>query len=134
VRRESSASRAWSAWTRTIVRRRFLGVAAAAVVLGLLIAPVFGIRFGDNSLSALAQTGPAHQTLVQLEQGGVGTGVLTPLEVLVQAPAATAVAARLSHVPGITTVAVPTGPTGTRAGYTDLIAVPSVASLNNTDL
>ena len=134
VRKESSASRAWSAWSRVIVRRRFLGVAAAAVVLGILIAPVFGIRFGDNSLSALAQTGPAHATLVQLEQGGVGTGVLTPLEVLVQQPDAAAVADRLSHVPGITTVAVPTGPTGNRSGYTDLIAVPSVASLNNTDL
>ena len=134
VRRESSASRAWSAWSRVIVRRRFLGVAAAAVVLGVLIAPVFGIRFGDNSLSALAQTGPAHQTLVQLEQGGVGTGILTPLEVLVQESDAPAVAARLSRVPGITTVALPSGPSGTRAGLTDLIAVPSVASLNNTDL
>jgi RND superfamily putative drug exporter len=71
---------------------------------------------------------------LQLERGGVGTGILTPLEVLVQSPHAAAVASRLSHVPGITTVALPTGATGTRSGFTDLVAVPAVASLNNTDL
>jgi putative drug exporter of the RND superfamily len=134
VRREASASRAWSAWTRVMVRRRFLGVAAALVILGVLIAPVFGIRFGDNSLSALAQTGPAHQTLAQLEAGGVPTGILTPLEVLVRSSDAPAVVHRLAQVPGITTVALPSGPAGMRDGFTDVIAVPNTASLNNTDL
>ena len=133
-RREEVASRQWTRWARFIVRRRSLGVAAAAVILGLLITPVFGIRFGTDSLSSLAQRGPAHDTLAQLTGDGVPTGVLTPIEVLVTADRAAAVQSRLTQVPGITTVALPAGPTGTRAGLTDLIAVPDVASLNNTSL
>ncbi|HZT66685.1 MAG TPA: MMPL family transporter [Acidimicrobiales bacterium] len=134
VRHERTASRAWSGWAQRIVNHRWIGVGAAAVVLGLLIVPIFGIRFGQDSLSSLSQSGPAHQTLETLTAGGVPTGVLTPLEVLVRSGDAPAVQARLSRVPGITTVALPAGPTGTRAGITDLVAVPDVASLNNTTL
>jgi len=134
VRRESSASRGWSSWGRTMVRHRILGVGAAVVILGILIAPVFGIRFGDNSLSALAQSGPAHQTLEQLLSSGVPSGVLTPIEVLVRTPDAAATAARVAAAPGITSVALPTGPGAARQGYSDLIAIPDRASLNNTDL
>ena len=133
-RRETVASRPWTSWARLIVKRRLAGVGAAAVVLALLIIPVFGIRFGTDSLSALAKTGPAHDTLSSLTSQGVPTGVLTPLEVLTTSSQAPAVQERLSHVQGITTVALPAGPTGTRHGLTDLIAVPDVASLNNTSL
>ena len=133
-RRETTASRAWTRWSGVIVKRRLAGVGAAAVVLALLIIPVFGIRFGTDSLSALARTGAAHDTLTTLTSQGVPTGVLTPIEVLTTSSQAAAVQARLSHVPGISTVALPAGPTGTRGGYTDLIAVPAVASLNNTSL
>jgi RND superfamily putative drug exporter len=133
-RHEMVASRGWTRWAGLIVRRRFLGLGAAVVVLGLLVTPVFGIRFGTDSLSALARTGPAHATLAQLTSDGVPTGVLTPIEVLTESSDAAAVQARLSRVPGITTVALPSGPTGTRHGLTDLIAVPDTASLNNTSL
>ena len=133
-RHEMVASRGWTRWAALIVRRRFLGLGAAVVVLGLLVIPVFGIRFGTDSLSALARTGPAHATLTQLTSDGVPTGVLTPIEVLTKSSQAPAIQARLSRVPGITTVALPSGPTGTRHGFTDLIAVPDTASLNNTSL
>ena len=133
-RHETVASRSWTRWAGFIVRRRLVGVGAAAVVLALLIIPVFGIRFGTDSLSALARSGPAHDALTTLTDQGVPTGVLTPIEVLTRSSTAAAVQARLSHVRGITTVALPAGPTGTRAGLTDLIAVPDEASLNNTSL
>ncbi|HEX5266593.1 MAG TPA: MMPL family transporter [Acidimicrobiales bacterium] len=133
-RHENVASRAWTRWAGFIVRRRLAGVGAAAVVLALLIVPVFGIRFGTDSLSALARTGAAHDTLTTLTSQGVPTGVLTPIEVLTTSSEAPTVQARLSHVPGITTVARPAGPTGSRDGLTDLVAVPNVASLNNTSL
>jgi RND superfamily putative drug exporter len=133
-RHETVASRNWTRWAGFIVRRKLVGVGAAAVVLALLIIPVFGIRFGTDSLSALARSGPAHNSLTTLTDQGVPTGVLTPIEVLTRSSSAAAVQARLSHVSGISTVALPAGPTGTRAGLTDLIAVPDEASLNNTSL
>ncbi|HET6795070.1 MAG TPA: MMPL family transporter [Acidimicrobiales bacterium] len=133
-RHENVASRPWTSWAGFIVRRRAFGVGAAAVILGLLITPVFGIRFGSDSLSSLAQKGPAHETLAALTAKGEPTGLLTPIEVLTTAAQAPAIQARLAGVPGITTVALPSGPTGTRDGLTELIAIPSVASLNNTSL
>ena len=133
-RHETVASRGWTRWAGFVVKRRMVGVGAAAVVLALLIIPVFGIRFGTDSLSALARTGPAHDTLTTLTDQGVPTGVLTPIEVLTSSSDAAAVRARLAHVRAITTVALPGGPTGTRAGLTDLIAVPDEASLNNRSL
>jgi len=104
------------------------------VILGFLIAPIFGIRFGNNSLAALAQSGPAHQTLEHLTASGVSTGILTPIEVLVRTPDAASASLRLARAPGITSVALPAGPGADRQGYTDLIAIPDRASLNNTDL
>ncbi len=133
-RQETTASRAWSTWARRVVRRPLLGAGGALVVLGVLIAPVFGLKVGTDSLSSLAQKGQAHATLASLEAQGVRTGVLTPLEVLTRTADAPAVKARLAPVPGIATVALPAGTAGSRDGLTDLIAIPTVASLNNTTL
>ncbi|HWE55029.1 MAG TPA: MMPL family transporter [Acidimicrobiales bacterium] len=134
IRHENKASRAWTGWARRVVRRRWIGASVALAALIVLILPVFGIKVGTDSLAALDQTGAAHQTLVQLTDGGVPTGVLTPLEVLAQPSAAPALAQRLSQVSGITTATFPAGPTGTGKGLADIIAIPDTASLNNTTL
>jgi hypothetical protein len=55
------------------------------MMLGLLIAPVFDLRIGQAGIDSLASSGPAFNTVTQLRQGGVGAGVLTPIEVLVPA-------------------------------------------------
>jgi RND superfamily putative drug exporter len=54
IRKEGAASKGWSAWARTIVRRRFVATAAAVVLLGLLVAPVFGLKIGQASVDSLA--------------------------------------------------------------------------------
>jgi len=130
-RHETVASRAWSFWARRVVRFRVLGVAVAVIVLGLLVAPVFSIKAGTDSLSSLAHKGEAHDTLVVLLDKGVSTGVLTPMEVLTSTQNAPALRGKLAAVPGVTTTALPQGPAGNRDGLTDLIVVPSEASLNN---
>jgi putative drug exporter of the RND superfamily len=101
VRKEGVASRGWSAWARLIVRRRFLAVAAALLALGLLIAPVFGLKIGTSGIASLAKSGPAYQALQTLRSGGVGAGVLTPIEVLVPADKASAAASAAASVHGV---------------------------------
>jgi RND superfamily putative drug exporter len=83
IRHENKASRAWSAWGALIVRRRWWATGVAVVLLGLLITPVFGIKIGQAQTDSLSSSGPAHDALVTLTSGGVPTGVVSPLEVLV---------------------------------------------------
>src|SRR5437764_3589868 len=101
IRHENRASRAWSGWARAVVRRRVLVAVAAAVVLGALVVSFFGIKIGLASSGSLAKSGSAHQALQTLKSGGVSTGVLTPMEILVDSPRASAVASRAAQVNGV---------------------------------
>ncbi len=108
IRHEGTASRGWTAWARGIVRRRFLAAAAALVALGLLIVPVFDLKIGQSGIDSLARSGPSFDTLVSLRDGGIGTGVLTPVEVLVPSADAAAAARAASAVDGVQTAVVGT--------------------------
>jgi RND superfamily putative drug exporter len=101
IRKEGVASRAWSAWARAIVRRRFLAAGAAVALLALLIVPVFGLKIGTSGLDSLARSGPAYDTLQTLRADGVGNGVLTPVVVLVPRAEASAAADAARSVDGV---------------------------------
>jgi putative drug exporter of the RND superfamily len=92
IRKEGVASRGWSAWAAAIVRHRYIAATVAVVALAVLIVPVFSLKIGTSGVESLARSGPAFQTLQTLNKGGVGTGVLTPVEVLVPADRAEAAA------------------------------------------
>src|SRR3954469_12445796 len=100
IRHENDASRAWSRWARFVVHRKFLAAGTAIVILGLLFGSFVGIRIGLASSSSLAKTGTAHSALQTLRDGGVSTGVLTPMEVLVKEGTADSVAAAAKKVDG----------------------------------
>jgi RND superfamily putative drug exporter len=96
IRHDAVAARGWSAWARLIVRRRWWATGVAVVVLALIVAPVFGLKIGQANSESLATSGPAFEAMKTLEDGGVGDGVITPIELLVpddQAPAAITAAA-----------------------------------------
>ena len=85
LRHENRASRAWSRWARAAS----CGAAgsrrgAAFAALGVLVAALFGVKIGLASSGSLAKSGPAYDALQTLKDGGVSTGVLTPIEVLVE--------------------------------------------------
>ncbi len=101
IRHEGTASRGWTAWARGIVRHRFIAVAGAVAILALLVAPVFSIKIGQSDVASLARSGPAYDTLATLQDGGIGTGVLTPVEVIVPAEDAEAVASAARAVDGV---------------------------------
>jgi RND superfamily putative drug exporter len=132
LRRESSASRPWLAWGRLVVRHRAVAAAVAVGMLGLLIVPFFGMKVGETSPDALAKNGPAHAAYQQLVSQRVPSGVLTPLEVLVQSGTARTAQHKLAAVPGIATVAAPAAADSNRSGTTVLIAIPSTANLNSS--
>lgn len=134
VRKDRNASRAWSAWARLVIRWRWLAAGIAILLLALFAIPLFSIKTGQTAVDALAKSGPARTSYNQLIKGGVSPGVLTPIEVLTQQQAAPPTQSTLATVSGITTVALPSGVTGTRSGLSDIIAIPDTATVNNTSL
>jgi RND superfamily putative drug exporter len=127
IRKESAASRGWSAWARLIVRHRFVAAVTAVVALGVLIVPVFSLKLGASGVSSLARSGSSYSALQTLTEGGVGTGVLTPIEVLVPASKATAAANAARGVEGVQTAVV-----GTIVGDRALVDVlPTDATVNS---
>ncbi len=134
IRKEASASRSWSSWSRMITRNRWGATAAALVILGLSIIPIFGLKVGETGVSALASSGPAHDAYETLVAGGVPGGVLTPLEILTSQVAAPKVVSQARGVLGIVTATLPSGSTGSRRGLSDIIAIPDQPTVNNTTL
>ncbi len=128
IRHEENASRGWSGWARLVVRRRWAATAVAVVLLGLLIAPVAALRIGQSGVDSLASAGPARQVVEQLRSGGVGTGVLTPIEVLVPAADAGRAADAARTVPGVLTAT--TAPASGGPGLIDV--VPRAETVDST--
>jgi RND superfamily putative drug exporter len=125
LRRELHASRPWTAWARFVLRHRKGAALAGGAILIALIIPVFALNLGEPKTSALAQKGPAHATLTNLQAGGVPTGVIEPMDVLVQAGQAQSVATRLAQIKGVYSVAVSNAPGYNRAGTTIVEVLPA---------
>ncbi len=134
LRHEAKASRVWTAWARTVVGHKWLAAGVGTALLALLITPVFGLKTGQTSPEALAQTGPAHAAYERLLDGGVPSGVLTPVEVLARAGEAAVARERLASVPGIATAVAPSTRDSNRAGTTMLIGLPRDATVNSSAL
>ena len=132
IRHESSASRAWSGWARMIGRRRWLAATVGLVLLGLLIAPVFGIKVGLAGTKSLATTGPAVHALADLRRAGVDAGVVTPVEVLVRGDQAVAqkVADKVSKVDGISYALAPTEASWHKDGTSLVLVVPKAETVD----
>jgi putative drug exporter of the RND superfamily len=128
IRHDAVAARGWTAWARLIVRRRWLAAGVAVVLLGLVVVPVFGLKIGQAGTGSLARSGPAFDALQTLERGGVGNGVLTPIEVLVPDEQAAAAVAAADDVPGVR-MAVPGG---SRDGLTVVDVAPVEETVDNT--
>jgi putative drug exporter of the RND superfamily len=109
--RGRAASRLWTGWAAGVARHRWLATLAALAVLVPLGVAALGLRLGEPPAAVLAQSGPAREALDRLERAGVGSGALTPIEVLVPAGTDRQVAAdRLAGVAGVQLAVAPTGP------------------------
>ena len=83
--------------------------------------PALSLHLGEPGSSAQATSGPAHDALVTLTDGGIPSGVLTPAEVLTSAGsrATGAVAAQAAHVPGVYAAVAPATPDYRRERHGD---------------
>jgi RND superfamily putative drug exporter len=106
IRKEGAASRGWTAWARGIVHRKWIATGAALVILALLIFPVASLKIGTAGIDSLARSGAPYDALSTLRTAGVGSGVLTPVVVLVDPDQADAAAEAAGSVDGIQLAAV----------------------------
>jgi RND superfamily putative drug exporter len=125
LRTERRASRVFSAWARGVYRHRWLAALAGLGILAALMLPALSLHLGEPGSSAQATSGPAHDALVTLTDGGVPSGVLTPAEVLTSSSAG-AVAVSAAHLPGVYAAVAPATPDYQR-GDTALVTVIPVA-------
>ena len=128
IRHEEDASRGWTAWARLVVRRRWIATGAAVLVLGLLIAPVFSLKIGQSGVDSLTTNGPAFDTVQTLRDGGVGTGVLTPIEVIVPQDQAEGARTAAAGAPGVRSAVV-----GGQQGGTAILDVVPVTETVDSD-
>jgi RND superfamily putative drug exporter len=105
--RDQSASRAWSAWARIVVRHRWIAATASTAVLAALILAASQIQLGDPQADSLAQKGPARVGVEQLKTAGLGTGPLSPFEALVRSGNPDEVAGTIAKIDGIQTTVAP---------------------------
>jgi RND superfamily putative drug exporter len=131
IRHENRASRAWSRWAAGVVKHRWLAAISALAVLFALIGVFLGAKIGVASSDSLAHNGKAYDTLQVLERGGVPTGTLTPMEVLVSSGEPRAAADRLGQVDGVHRVLVPTGPAGNRDQQSIVLVIPEKETVNS---
>jgi RND superfamily putative drug exporter len=134
IRHENRAGRSWIRWAQAMVRRRFIAAGVALLALALLVVSFFGIKIGLASSGSLAKNGPAYTALQTLENGGVPTGVLTPMEVLVDTSRAESVAAALNGVPGVDRAVVATGPGQAAAGHSIVVVIPKSETVNSSSV
>ena len=124
IRKEDNASRAWTGWAKLIVRHRWIAAITGMVILGLLIVPATQVRVGNPTANALGGSGTALAGLNELDQSGIGPGVLTPFEVLVEGNNPVEVAAKLDTIQGVRTAVAPPGAAWRRAGTSLVEAIP----------
>ena len=103
-------------------------------MLGIAVAPALHLRVGQTAAAAEASSGTAHDLYEGLLSGGVPGGVLTPMEVLTTASAAPAAVDALRTTQGVDAVVLPDGSTGTRRGFSDVIVIPSVETVDSATL
>ncbi|HET6916905.1 MAG TPA: MMPL family transporter, partial [Acidimicrobiales bacterium] len=130
IRHENRASRSWSAWARGVVRHRIAAGGIALLALGLLFASFLGIKIGVASSASLAKSGPAYEALHSLEAGGMPTGMLTPMEILVDSSSVPSVVSAVRQVSGVESVATATGPGETAGGHSIVVAIPARETVN----
>ncbi|RNM16974.1 MMPL family transporter [Nocardioides pocheonensis] len=134
IRHEHVASRGWTSWARLVVRHRWVAAGAAFLLLGVLFAAFLGIKIGAPSSDSLAKSGPAVTALHTLEDGGISTGVLTPIEVIAQKDKAAAVADALGAVDGVDAALVSDAPSSSADGRTVIVLVPHEETVNSTSV
>jgi len=124
IRRRDRSEAFWQRWSETVVRRRGAAALVAVAILAALLVAATDIHFGNADPNTIAKTGPAKDGLAALEQAGIGTGAIAPVETLVSGADADKVVSAQASVAGVQGAVAPTGPEWRRGGQALVAAVP----------
>jgi RND superfamily putative drug exporter len=119
-KRDAQASRRWTAWATLIVRHRWAAALTSTAALGALVVAATTIQLGNPQAESLAFGGPPEAGLEKLQDSGIGTGPLSPFDVLVRSGDPEAIATTLATVEGAQSA---TAPADWRRDGTALITV-----------
>jgi RND superfamily putative drug exporter len=106
-RREARPSPGWSAWARLVVRHRWAAAMGSTAVLAALVVAAASIQLGNPRADSLANAGPARGGLEKLQDAGIGTGPLSPFEVIAPSGDAGAVTRTIARVNGVRSAVAP---------------------------
>ncbi|HEX6461565.1 MAG TPA: MMPL family transporter [Thermoleophilaceae bacterium] len=111
LRTDDRASRSWTRWGELVVRRRWLAAVAACAVLGALLVAASALHLGAaaGNPNTISQRGDARTGLTQLERSGIGSGALTPIEIVTRGSDPTRVASAAGRVDGVQGATAPAG-------------------------
>ena len=107
-----------------MVRHRWPAALAGLAITGALAAVAISLNPGEPSVDALAASGPARAGLATLERSGLGTGTLTPVEVLVPTGQSATAQQRLAGIDGVRAVLAPHAARWTAGGSQVLAVLP----------
>jgi putative drug exporter of the RND superfamily len=126
VRSDNHASRAWTAWARLVVRHRVIAALGATAVLAALLVAASSIQMGaaDGNPNSISKSGQAVTALHNLESSGIGSGALSPVEVVADERGGAELPAALAKVDGVTGAVAPSGPAWRRGGARLVDAFP----------
>jgi len=118
VRSDDHASRAWTAWARLVVRRRWPAAVSALAVLAALAVAATSMNLGaaTGEPNTISQGGDATVGLDALEHSGIGAGVLSPIEIVAPTRDSGQLVARCAGCPESRGRSRPAAPAGTPAG------------------
>ena len=106
-RRDAGASRGWSAWARLVVRHRWAAAVGSIAVLAVLVVAAALDPARQPARRLARQRRARTRRPVQLQDAGIGTGPLSPFDVVVRSGDAGAVAKALAKVEGVRSAAAP---------------------------
>jgi RND superfamily putative drug exporter len=127
----AAASPGWTRWATMVVRRRWVAAIAGLLVLLVLAGVATTLRPGQPSVDALSAGGDARTALRQLERAGLGTGALTPIEVVTSVEGVGDAGQRLRGIDGVRGVLSPTDPSWRRGDTAITIALPAEDSASD---
>ncbi|MEP6463721.1 MAG: MMPL family transporter [Frankiaceae bacterium] len=96
------------------------------------VVPLFSLQIGAARTESLARSGPAYQALQTLRQGGVPTGIVTPVEVLIRDggdPAKVVAAAR--GVSGVASAFAPDNPVWRKGDSAMVNVIPTAETVDS---
>jgi RND superfamily putative drug exporter len=134
-RSSQDAHRAWTAWTRAVIRHRLIATVAGVFILGILLSAALTMRVGEIQPTSLAHAGSAEQGLRDVERNGYPLGVLQPIEILVPGSTnPTALVAKLQRIPGVFSAVAPSNPAWRKSGTALVDVMPSAPTSESTNV